>query len=71
MPERVEIYTAARRAEFLLSNAVDEEDYAWTREEVRAMGLDPDAIPHYIPSDSDNDRDAPNLPFPSGEGAGG
>ncbi|VUZ84744.1 SpoVT / AbrB like domain protein [Candidatus Methylomirabilis lanthanidiphila] len=43
----IEIYTAERRAEFLLSNAVDAEDYARAREEVRAMGLDPDAIPHY------------------------
>ncbi len=43
----IEIYTAERRAEFLLSNAVDSEDYARAREEVRRMGLDPDAIPHY------------------------
>lgn len=44
----IEMYTPERRAEFLLSNAIDPEDYARTREEVRRMGLDPDAIPHYV-----------------------
>ena len=42
----LESYTPERRAEFLLSNAVDEEDYARAKEEVRKVGLDPDAIPH-------------------------
>lgn len=45
----IEVYSAARRAEFLLSNAVDEEDYRQARETVQAMGLDPDAIPHEQP----------------------
>jgi AbrB family looped-hinge helix DNA binding protein len=45
----VEIYSPERKAEFLLSNAVDEEDYRQACEEVRKMGLDPDAIPHYKP----------------------
>ena len=40
------IYTPERREEFLLSGAVDEEDYARAKEEVRKMGLDPDTIPH-------------------------
>lgn len=44
----IEMYTPERRAEFLLSNAIDPEDYARAREEVRRMGLDPDAIPHYV-----------------------
>jgi AbrB family looped-hinge helix DNA binding protein len=35
-----------RRAEFLLSNAVDGEDYARAEEEVRKMRLDPSAILH-------------------------
>ena len=39
-------YTLERKAEFLLSNTVDEEDYARAKEEVRKMGLDPDIIPH-------------------------
>ena len=30
----------------MLSGAVDEEDYTRAKEEVRKMGLDPDAIPH-------------------------
>ena len=43
----LESYTPERRAEFLLSNAVDEEDYARAKEEVRKkFGLDPEAIPH-------------------------
>ncbi len=45
----LEIYTAERRAEFLLSNAVDSEDYARAKEEVRKMGLDPAAIAHRKP----------------------
>ncbi len=46
----VEVYTPERRAEFLLSTAVDAEDYARAREAVRQLGLDPDAIPHYSPA---------------------
>ena len=42
----LEVYSSERRAEFLLSNAVDEEDYMGAREEVRGMGLDPETIPH-------------------------
>ena len=45
----VEDYTAERRAEFLLSNAVDEVDYAWAVVEVRKMGLDPAAVTHRRP----------------------
>lgn len=46
----VEIYGPERKAEFLLENAVDAEDYAQAREEVRKLGLDPDAIPHERPA---------------------
>jgi uncharacterized protein with NAD-binding domain and iron-sulfur cluster len=46
---RGENYTPERRAEFLLSSAVDEKDYLKTREEVRKMGLDPDKISHRKP----------------------
>ena len=45
----VEIYTPERRAEFLLSNAVDVKDYRAALEEVRKLGIDPDKIPHHIP----------------------
>lgn len=48
--EAIEIYTPERIAEFILSNAVDADDYANAVEEVRAMGLDPDAIEHYRPA---------------------
>lgn len=48
----VESYTASRRAEFLLSNAVDEDDYARAVERVRQLGLDPEAIPHHKPAGS-------------------
>lgn len=40
----VEIYTPERIAEFLLNSAVDEADYRNAEEEVRKLGLDPDAI---------------------------
>ncbi|HHY93407.1 MAG TPA: AbrB/MazE/SpoVT family DNA-binding domain-containing protein [Firmicutes bacterium] len=46
----VEIYTAERKAEFLLNNAVTPQDYAWAVEQVRKMGLDPDKIPHQRPN---------------------
>ena len=45
----VETYTGQRKAEFLLTNAVDEQDYAWAREEVRKLGHDPDRVPHDRP----------------------
>ncbi len=45
----VEVYTPERKAEFILSNAIDAEDYADAVAEVRGMGLDPDAIPHHKP----------------------
>ena len=46
----VEVYSPERIAEFLLSNAVDEEDYAAAQKEVRKMGLDPRAIDHLRPN---------------------
>jgi AbrB family looped-hinge helix DNA binding protein len=45
----LEVYTSERKAQFLLSNAVDAADYAGAVAAVRAMGLDPKAIPHYKP----------------------
>ena len=45
----LEIYSTERKAEFILSNAVDEEDYARALEEVRKLGLDPNTIPHAHP----------------------
>ena len=45
----VEVYTPERKAQFLLSNAIDAADYAGAVAKVRAMGLDPGAIPHYKP----------------------
>lgn len=45
----IEVYSADRRAEFVLSNTTDPEDYQSARDEVRRMGLDPDAIPHHRP----------------------
>ena len=38
-----------RKAEFLLSNAIDDADYRKARKEVRKLGLDPDSIPHLRP----------------------
>jgi AbrB family looped-hinge helix DNA binding protein len=45
----LEVYSPARKAEFLLTNAVDAEDYERVAEEVRDLGLDPDEIPHRKP----------------------
>jgi len=46
----IEIYTPRRKAEFLLSNAVDADDYAWAAEEVHRMGLDSETMPHRNPA---------------------
>lgn len=46
----LEMYDERRVAEFLLSNATDAADYEGAREEVRALGLDPDAIAHRKPA---------------------
>ena len=46
----VERYTPERKAEFLLSNAIDDDDYRKARKEVRKLGLDPDSIPHRRPA---------------------
>lgn len=46
----IEMYDDRRTAEFLLSNATDAADYKGARDEVRALGLDPDAIPHRKPA---------------------
>jgi AbrB family looped-hinge helix DNA binding protein len=45
----IELYGPERKAEFLLSNAVDADDYARAVEEVRALGLDPADVPHDKP----------------------
>ncbi len=45
----IEEYSAERKAEFLLSNAVDEQDYAWAVHEVRKLGVAPEAVPHDRP----------------------
>jgi len=45
----IERYTPERKAEFLLSNAMDEADYRKARKEVRKLGIDPDSVPHRRP----------------------
>lgn len=45
----IERYTPERKAEFLLSNAVDAADYRKAQAAVRAMGLNPRSIPHRRP----------------------
>ena len=47
----LEIYSLERKAEFLLSNAVDAADYQDALNEVREMGLDPAKIPHHRTAD--------------------
>ena len=46
----VETYTPARKAEFLLNNAVDLEDYRYAVREVRGLGIEPDDVPHEKPT---------------------
>jgi hypothetical protein len=46
----VEIYNPERRAEFLLNNAVDAEDYRRACAEVKRMGLNPDRTSHHKPT---------------------
>jgi hypothetical protein len=45
----VEVYTPERKAQLLLNNAVTQEDYTWSLDEVKRMGLDPEKIPHDRP----------------------
>lgn len=45
----LEIYPPERKAEFLLANATDEDDFKAAAAEVRKMGLDPARIPHAAP----------------------
>ena len=45
----LEKYTAERKAEFLLSNAISRADYNRARREVKKLGLDPDSIRHRRP----------------------
>ncbi len=45
----IEIYDDERRAEFILSNAVDRKDYEEARAVVEGMGLDPDTVHHRKP----------------------
>ena len=45
----VEIYTPARVAEFLLSNAVDARDYRKAVRAVRKLGVDPGSVAHHRP----------------------
>ncbi|HBS28970.1 MAG TPA: AbrB family transcriptional regulator [Phycisphaerales bacterium] len=48
-----ERYSPQRVAEFLLTNAIDENDYARARDRVRGLGLDPDTIAHERPGTPD------------------
>jgi AbrB family looped-hinge helix DNA binding protein len=45
----VEKYSRERKAEFLLTNAINAADYKRARREVRKLGLDPDRVPHRRP----------------------
>ncbi|MDZ4063316.1 MAG: hypothetical protein U1E22_01500, partial [Coriobacteriia bacterium] len=42
----VELYTPERTAEFMLNNAVTAQEYHNAVREARAMGIDPDSVPH-------------------------
>ncbi len=40
----IEKYTPEQKAEYLLNNAVTEEDIQWAEEEIRKMGIDPASV---------------------------
>ena len=42
----VEVYTPERLAEFFLNNVLTKEGYQEARQDVIAMGIDPDTIDH-------------------------
>ena len=42
----VEIYPPERKAQFILNNAVTDEDYLWAVEEIKKLGIDPENVPH-------------------------
>ena len=48
----IELYSPERKAEFILSNAVDDEDYRRAIKEVRKLGVDPSTVPHHRPKDN-------------------
>ena len=45
----VEAYSARRKAEFLLNNAVNAADYRRALRAVRKLGIDPASVPHDKP----------------------
>ncbi len=47
LAELVEDYTPERRAQLILNNAVELQDYQEALDDVRRMGLDPEAVPHH------------------------
>ena len=47
----LELYTPERKAEFILGNAVDVQDYRQALAEVRKLGIDPASIPHQPPDE--------------------
>ena len=46
----LEMYSPERKAEFLLSNAIDASDYKAAIKEVRKMGVDPFKVAHHKPA---------------------
>jgi AbrB family looped-hinge helix DNA binding protein len=48
--DAVEMYSPERKAEFLLGNATNPEEYSEAVAEVRRMGLDPERIAHFRPA---------------------
>ena len=48
-PVKPEIYSAMRKAEFLLNNTIDAEDYKRARSMVHELGINPDDVTHDPP----------------------
>src|SRR5690349_12452689 len=45
----IETYSLRRKAEFILSNAIDLKDYEEACEEVRKLGINPHTVKHHKP----------------------
>jgi AbrB family looped-hinge helix DNA binding protein len=53
LPAGPEVMSQERKAELLLNNAINRDEYQKLREVVRRMGLDPDGIDHDPPARAD------------------
>lgn len=56
-----EVYTAERKAEFLLNNALNADEYRWAVREALLLGVDPTRLEHLF---HESDWQNPTLYLP-------